>query len=1073
MSCINCNNGPFINDGTVAWLTNNITITTPNGVTLTQVLGGANPGIFVSKGAVNQPFQENGDTLAFLNWGTPKNFLAVLRRTTTQRFLTLINTADPTLKTNTILNPGATSADQGPFINYCQGDGSIILTIFQTNLALWPADGNTTMALAAGTATNPAQSFATVTATQIEIHSGSNVVAAVAKPTGHCVVMPGANPPATIDFGTVVIGAGVPASLTTKTIQATIKNTGTSCLQISTITNLAPFSVVPASFTAALLQPGDKMMFDILFDPGTTTGSPFSKDLTINPVPVAGDKVIKCKGLARAPQLKLSVVPPVFPLTPKGTTSSPVNLQIKNLAPSEGDVNLQTFPAPTAPEFTWTPPIVPVTIPYGGLLNIPVTFSPIVEGVINRVVTLTSSAANSPHIFTLSGTGCSPHAVISLSANPVALGEVQKGFRTVRIFKIANPGNDILTFDADIEAAVPADPNSVADAAFFGLLSDETTPVTSPLPSFVNKTIRPTSPCGNFQSGTGEYDFGIAFFAGDGAALPTPRTVNAILRIFNHNDTSSGAPASFSITLTATITNPVSVDAAMVIDRSGSMADPSGTRKKIDTAIDAAKLFVRLSRPDVDDRLSVVRFNNVPEIIPSLGIQSITSANQLAIEGQINPANLTPSGSTCIAGGVIVAETDIRNNPRAVTPTALNKIILVLTDGIDNTNYLNPADGQKYSLLGDSTSIALPVPTDLKIYALGIGNDIDVARLGQLATSTGGVFLHTIEFSGPDYFNLEKHFTQVYMEAVNYAQIADPVFDILPGETQTFDFEVLNGDKSAIVVIYDKDFIRVPFQIFTPLGELIDLLSVPAGFQIRPGITPTARFIEINMPPGEPARYAGSWKILVTHDKRACYSTGENSRTENMPDNYAYGFQPVNCKDGYDTPITYGIAIGVGSNFNLVAFVSPGIVKIGEPILLSAMIAEFGLPVKGCTVLVKEVKPDGTISWQTLFDDGNHGDDAADDGSYAVSFTQTSQEGTYTFTFSATGYSRDGKQIQREVVRSKYVEGRVPLVNPNPSSGSGLGVDKCCESMKSWLRVVVIILVLIVILLLLIWRRSV
>lgn len=68
----------------------------------------------------------------------------------------------------------------------------------------------------------------------------------------------------------------------------------------------------------------------------------------------------------------------------------------------------------------------------------------------------------------------------------------------------------------------------------------------------------------------------------------------------------------------------------------------------------------------------------------------------------------------------------------------------------------------------------------------------------------------------------------------------------------------------------------------------------------------------------------------------------------------------------------------------------------------------------------------------TLFDDGAHGDGAANDGDYANVFTNTPNEGTYTFTFRIHGTLPDGSQFSRLFVRSTWVG-----VRPDPG-GSGV-----------------------------------
>ena len=92
------------------------------------------------------------------------------------------------------------------------------------------------------------------------------------------------------------------------------------------------------------------------------------------------------------------------------------------------------------------------------------------------------------------------------------------------------------------------------------------------------------------------------------------------------------------------------------------------------------------------------------------------------------------------------------------------------------------------------------------------------------------------------------------------------------------------------------------------------------------------------------------------------------------------------------------------------------------------------------------------------------------DGNYSALFNHTYQEGTYEFTFRVTGRSGDGEPVQREAVRSKYVEGRVPLVPP----GDGIGglAQKCCARIfrMFWVLAVLLGLVLFVLVLLLLLR---
>lgn len=664
------------------------------------------------------------------------------------------------------------------------------------------------------------------------------------------------------------------------------------------------------------------------------------------------------------------------------------------------------------------------------------------------------------------GSVCTPVALMTLPPKPLSDIKVQQGFRTVKIFKVQNTGSIPLKFTAAIEGG----------NKLFGIQLPGKSIIDSV--QSVDYVINPVEACGNgITKGTGVEYVPITFFA-DGEP---DTTVTAQLIIKNHN--ASGQLPEIIYDLKATITAPVSLDVELVLDHSGSMKDSVGQRKKIDTAVSAGKLFVELTREGVGDRVGVVKFNTTPEVVSD--IQDITATSKTAISDEINVNNFNPEGNTSIAGGVLRAQENMNEFARKPEPPPdkLNKAIVVLTDGIDNSPY-TAADGHTYSLAGglsggipgvpgfegvDTEPVLPKLSADIKIYAVGIGRDedIDKAQLSILAQATGGNFQTAQSFSDGEFFQLEKVFTQIYMQNVGIEHVKDPVYAIKPGETHVNEFDVLRGDVSAMVVLYDSDGIRAPFYLETPSGETIDVTSVPAGYQLRSGVTPTARFIEVQMPPNEPDRYAGRWKTIVKHDGKACYFPDTRSYIADIgiddESGYGFGFQPKNCKE-YDKEIIYGIAFGVGSNFRMMPYVQPGIISTGESIRLTADITEFGLPVTNCKVTVETLAPDGKISNLTLYDDGAHSDNDVNDGCYGNVFTDTFAGGSYQFTFRAEGKSHDDEPVYREAIRSKYVEGVVPVA-PKDSPITGKGKD-CCRYMYILMIIIIVLLIIIIFILL-------
>lgn len=76
-----------------------------------------------------------------------------------------------------------------------------------------------------------------------------------------------------------------------------------------------------------------------------------------------------------------------------------------------------------------------------------------------------------------------------------------------------------------------------------------------------------------------------------------------------------------------------------------------------------------------------------------------------------------------------------------------------------------------------------------------------------------------------------------------------------------------------------------------------------------------------------------------------------------------------------------------------------------QSVIISTDLIDVNIPVLNATVSADVNSPSGVITNVVLYDDGNHSDGSANDGTYANSFASTSQEGTYIFDVSAAGTS--------------------------------------------------------------------
>ena len=172
------------------------------------------------------------------------------------------------------------------------------------------------------------------------------------------------------------------------------------------------------------------------------------------------------------------------------------------------------------------------------------------------------------------------------------------------------------------------------------------------------------------------------------------------------------------------------------------------------------------------------------------------------------------------------------------------------------------------------------------------------------------------------------------------------------------------------------------------------------------------------------------------------------------------GFLPLKC-GGYQKTVRYGIAIGAGSNLRMQAYVEPGTKYIGETILLTAVLAEAGLPVTGASVRVTITTPFGPTFNVVLRDDGASQDGDKDDGEHAALFTKTLAAGNYQFVFHAEGVQA-GTPWVREVHRTKVVEDKrqvPPKRDPKDTDGREQPADgdKGCSLLsciRAWLRAI-------------------
>lgn len=1044
MTCLNLTNGFFIG-GT--WTT--APMTNLGQVTVTRTA----TSISIQHTAVTGSLNLNGDFLYHV-FGD-RNFVALLKRDSALNTITwtvsIVDISGGSIGATLLFSRSLPSSNSPPFVMTSPGNGRLAFFGSGTgtqnqiaNLMIVRSDDGSPLLFTGGSISGvnnvPA---AEITATDLIIHhpnTGPNDTTEGPRPQGVLAIMPG-----TQDFGEAVIGGSDP-SLATVTDTVTLSNTGTDCLTISAIANDGPFSLAAAS-TALLpieLDPGESQTIEIVFAP-TMTGNNIQGSMAVSVSPAQTVDTILCIGDARqaAAQISVSTSGINFGTIPHpGNATNSFNI----INTGEIDVTVTMAGPPAGSAFGWTP-LAAANLAVGASIPVAVSFTtPGDVAAMPQTITVTPSMGGNRTV-TLNGAGCVANAVpVHPPTIPLNFGQIEAGFRSVRFIEIQNTGDGDLMFQARITAT-----SGQAAADLFGLIlpgADITD-----APAMRDYTVLPMSRCGPGPTGDGSVIVAVSFFA-DAA----PNAIySAQLEV---DDPLTGIPSIYP--LTAEITPAVPVDAVLVLDKSGSMTDPVGQRTKIDAARSSGILFSQLLRDAAEDRAAVISFNDTPNTEFPM---DLVAGNRTALDGVFG--GIIAGGATNIAGGMITGEEQFTNPAHPSAPPNLKRAMIVLSDGRENRCFQRGGTGDWLSVTGrdaldgmakpDGTpqdSEVLGIGSDIKVYGVGLGDpaDIDVSALDALSTATGGHFGLVEDMTGSDFFLLEKYFTQIFMDAVDLAQIMDPFYSITPGEKHTHQFDIFPGDVNTMVVVYDDPKGRLPFVLMSPQGEPISPSFLPPGFGLRYRSTPTARFVEVTFPRGEPKRYAGRWTVTVLHEGRTCLGDinrreGEKARKDDTDGRSQPGFLPEKCRETKD-PVRYGIAIGAGSNLRLQAFVEPGKKYVGDPIRLNGLLAEAGLPVTGASIKVEVISPTGTVRTVVLHDDGAHDDGAADDGDYGGTFLQTTEAGSYAFTFRASGL-QGGRPYQREAYRTKYV---FDPRNPNDGPGGGGGSDDCCDRLLKYLK---------------------
>lgn len=478
----------------------------------------------------------------------------------------------------------------------------------------------------------------------------------------------------------------------------------------------------------------------------------------------------------------------------------------------------------------------------------------------------------------------------------------------------------------------------------------------------------------------------------------------------------------------ATAVDPQPIDSVLVIDRSGSMSEPSGApgRTKTDIAIEASQLYVSLLRRT--DRIGVVRYSSA-SVDPGDVLLAMTEAGpasggagRAAANAVLTPTHLAPSGSTSIGSGIIrgSAVLDGGSSPR--------RAIVVLTDGIQNT----PPD-----IPTARTTVTGKVPRQ-RVFAVGLGLNQLEDRLHEIASVTNGVAQITGDLVGSREFLLQKLYIQILSDVSDEAFVRDPISLVLPGEQRATDVLVGEIDRAA-------DFILVARPASLAGTSIRVWLEAPDGSLIRPADTATLPNLEVvggashgyfrvafPIFPDRPGAHVGRWRVWVEN----AGFRGAGALT--------HGFGTAGSGGA---PFWYSVMAKAESDLLLRGRVEQTDYAPGTPMQIVLEPTLFGVPVAlDEPVEVRVSRPDGAVQLIALA--------GRPDGTYAGEYLATGVVGPYLFSAEVSAKTPQGHSVTRyrQMTGITFRPGRGDGHDGQDGQDGGRVDERCCREMRDRLR---------------------
>jgi len=371
--------------------------------------------------------------------------------------------------------------------------------------------------------------------------------------------------------------------------------------------------------------------------------------------------------------------------------------------------------------------------------------------------------------------------------------------------------------------------------------------------------------------------------------------------------------------------------------------------------------------------------------------------------------------------------------------------MILLTDGQEN----------RTPFISDVLGPVRSADPAIKMYSIGLGTQIDPARLQLITNVAHGFHQVADDLSGTSRFDLETFYFKIFANATGMSLALDPtsanyVNGTNPIVVQTA--HIVSSDRTTTFLVLDDPALRAFYnlELIDPLGQIIVLGATVGGIPVQQSQRFNYTLYKVIFPDESlAASYAGDWILRLTPNGKWSPAAAREALSQSNQ----HGQDFINPFQGL---VPIGFAVAVGSDYRMDVNVLPSNYLPGADVKLTAALSDRGAPSVSGEVIVDAKTPGGTnYPGLRLYDDGTHGDADANDGVFTTHFVQTAETGSYRFFFRANGRNERGELVPREDTRYATLM----QLTPNPPSDTG------CIPCR-WLLILWILLILLLLFLL-------